>query len=208
MYQIMRTNILWTGKQHYSLENCLVSETKKAIGVNSVIIGTADDNIFRTEYFIKTNKNWEINFLAVNHDLNGKTRSLRLQHDINGHWKMNGKAAKRFSDCRDIDISLTPFTNTLPINRLNFTEKKEQTIDVIYLDILEWKIKRVKQSYTRLSNNIFKYENVPNNFEASIKVDKKGLVVDYPGLFSRTAIQEVDFRINHRAISTKFHKPL
>jgi hypothetical protein len=48
-------------------------------------------------------------------------------------------------------------------------------------------IKPVNQKYTRLSGNEYHYENIPNDFEATIQTDEFGFVVDYPGLFVRTA---------------------
>ena len=57
----------------------------------------------------------------------------------------------------------------------------------IYCDILAEQITPVWQKYTRLSDTAYHYENVPNDFEATIEVDEFGLVVDYPELFVRTA---------------------
>lgn len=45
--------------------------------------------------------------------------------------------------------------------------------------------KTVNQKYKRLSNNKYKYENIPNDFEAVILVDQEGFIIDYPGLFKR-----------------------
>ena len=53
-------------------------------------------------------------------------------------------------------------------------------------------IEPVYQQYKRVSDTEFQYENVPNDFSATIEVDALGLVVDYPGLFTRTAIATSD----------------
>ena len=98
-----------------------------------------------------------------------------------------GKAAEQFKNCIDVDIAVTPFTNTLPIRRLQLQPNQPQQIQVIYCDILNQVIKPVSQQYIRLSNNEYHYENIPNDFEATIKVDESGFVIDYPGLFVRTA---------------------
>jgi uncharacterized protein len=97
---------------------------------------------------------------------------------------------ERFAGCIDIDIPLTPFTNTLPVSRLNLKNGEEQRIKVIYLDILEATIRPVQQKYTRLSPTVYHYENIPNDFEADITVDDRGFVVDYPSLFRRTSVVE------------------
>lgn len=83
---------------------------------------------------------------------------------------MNGKQADQFKGCIDIDIPLTPFTNTLPINRLKLDQDEEHQIQVIYLDLLEQQVISVKQKYIRLSKTEYHYENIPNDFEAKIKL--------------------------------------
>ena len=55
----MQTNLLWTGQEYYSLENCLVNTTDIGSQIDSVIIGKYDEKIYRVEYKVKTNKNWE-----------------------------------------------------------------------------------------------------------------------------------------------------
>ena len=87
--------------------------------------------------------------------------------------------------CIDIDISLTPFTNSLPINRLQLQVNEVQYIKVLYIDILGRTIRSVVQQYTKISDHKYQYENVPNDFEAVITVDEWGIVTEYPGLFVR-----------------------
>jgi len=55
----MQTNILWTGREYYSLENCLVNTTHSGSEIDSTIIGKYDGKLYRVEYKIKTNQNWE-----------------------------------------------------------------------------------------------------------------------------------------------------
>jgi hypothetical protein len=71
----MQTNILWPGREYHSLENCLVSTTGKGSEITSTIIGYYEGKIYRTEYFIKTNENWEVIFLEI--DSRTATRSKK-----------------------------------------------------------------------------------------------------------------------------------
>jgi hypothetical protein len=183
----MQINLLWTGKIYHSLENCLLSITDIGTEINSVIVGMFDNKIYRIEYLLKANENWETVFIEIKSQFDNKMHCLNFQSDGKGNWTTNGKPAEQFNGCIDIDISLTPFTNTLPINRIKLLENQEHEINVLYIDVLEQKAKSLRQKYTRLSETEYKYENVPNDFEAIITVDKLGLVVDYPGLFIRTA---------------------
>ena len=183
----MQMNLLWTGREYDSLENCLVSSAKTGSEINSVIIGHYEDKIYRVEYQVITNENWETLSFEIKSQHSNKREHLLFKSDAKGNWTTNGKSADHFKGCIDIDIPLTPFTNSLPINRLRLAQKEEKQIQVIYLDLLNNEIKPARQKYTRLSSTEYHYENVPNDFEATIRVDELGLVVDYPRLFTRKA---------------------
>lgn len=189
----MQKNILWTGREYYSLENCLVNTTDFGTVINSIIIGKYEGKIYQVEYQIRTNQNWETVFFEVKSQHSNQKNYLSFEGDGRGNWLTNGKQSDQFKGYIDIDIPLTPFTNTLPINRLKLAVGEEQEIKVIYIDLLEHQIKLVRQKYIRLSNSEYHYENVPNDFEAKITVDEEGLVVDYPSLFIRTASLKTNY---------------
>ena len=190
----MQVNLLWAGQKYHSLENCILSVSDTGTEVKSVIIGGSENKIYRVEYLIKTNKNWETIFFEIKSYLNDKIDCLSFQSDGKGNWTTNGNPIAQFNGCIDLDISLTPFTNTLPINRLKLSENKKHLINVLYIDVLEQQAKPVQQNYTKLSEAEYKYENVPNDFETEITVDKLGLVINYPGLFERIAMRETNNR--------------
>jgi uncharacterized protein len=186
----MQTNILWTGKAYYSLENCLVSTGATASIITSTIIGLYDGAIYKVDYRIKTNANWETIFLEINSRHNNRLQTIRFEGDGKGNWTNNGQKDEQFNGCVDVDIAVTPFTNTLPIRRLNLVPNQSQEIKVVYCDLLAQEVKPVRQQYTCLSPTQYHYQNIPNDFEAVIEVDKAGLVVDYPTLFVRTVSME------------------
>jgi hypothetical protein len=183
----MQTNLLWTGRQYYSLENCLVTTADKGTEINSTIVGKYQGMIYRVEYVIKTNSHWETLFVEIHSQHSNQRQHLILESDGNGNWLMDRRPADQFRGCIDVDIPLTPFTNTLPINRLKFAPGGEYEIQVLYIDLLGRMVTPVKQKYVRISEKLYHYENVPNDFEANIEVDELGFVTDYPLLFTRTA---------------------
>ena len=184
----MQTNLLWTGQEYRSSENCIIKTNATANDIRSVIIGKYEENIFDVSYQIKTHQNWETVFLELHSRIGNQSQHIQLESDGKSNWKMDGKKATQFDGCIDIDISLTPLTNTLPINRLQLKPGEEQQIRVIYIDVLAQQIKPVLQKYIRLSGRVYRYENVPNDFEAKISVDEQGFVVDYPPLFVSTKV--------------------
>jgi hypothetical protein len=189
----MQTNLLWTGREYYSLENCLVQESATGTEINSTIIGKYEEKIYKVEYLVKTNPNWETILLEIHSWHSDKFQSIRLEGDGKGNWAGNTGKADQFKGCVDVDIPLTPFTNTLPIRRLQLGQNKSKEIQVIYCDLLAGHISPVRQKYTCLSSTKYQYENVPNDFEATIEVDDSGFVVDYPSLFFRSGVLQTNY---------------
>jgi uncharacterized protein len=190
----MKKNILWKGIEYESLENCLVNATDDGHEIHSTIVGGYQGKIYRVEYTIRTNTKWQTLFLQLQAWHSNKKETILLEGDAKGNWILNGKPAPEFKGCIDVDIPLTPFTNTLPVSRLTLLKGNHQQIQVIYIDVLQWQIRTVEQKYTRISDIGYHYENVPNDFEATITVDRNGLVADYPLLFKRVEILEADYR--------------
>lgn len=184
----MQANLLWTGREYHSMENCLVNKTSTGTETTSTIVGYYEGKIYKVDYLIITNLNWETILLEINCRCNNQTQLIRFEGDGKGNWISNGKKADQFHDCIDVDIPLTPFTNTLPIRRLHLSQTQTQEIQVIYCDLLDQHIKVVRQKYTCISNTKYHYENVPNDFESTIEVDEFGFVLDYPSLFVRRAV--------------------
>ncbi len=189
----MQTNLLWEGKEYYSLENCLVDDTVDGLKACSSIVGYYNDKIYRVEYTVETNKLCETTFVEIKCQHNNIIQHYKFYGDGKGNWTDKGKPLDDFTGCIDVDIPLTPFTNTLPIKRLILPEGETKEINVIYFDLLDESIKAVRQRYTHLANNAYQYQNVPNDFEATIQVDDSGYVVDYPALFIRKAAHTTSY---------------
>ncbi len=184
----MQTNIIWTGKFYHSIENCTLTKTIAGNEIISTIIGDYESQIYKVEYHVKTNKNWETTFVNLKAQVNNSYQLFTLEKQ-DGKFLLNGKPDDKLKNIFDIDISLTPFTNTLPINRLHLKDDERKIIEVLYFDILEKETKTVKQIYTRITADRYIYENYNKSFKAEIKIDEQGLVVHYPNLFEMTTKQ-------------------
>lgn len=182
----MQTNILWTGQRYHSTEHCILTENAVGNEIVSTIIGYSGGKIYKVDYEITTNEAWELRAASLKIQCNNKKQVIRIERGEDGVL-LNGVIVPEYSDVKDIDISLTPFTNTLPINRLKLVDNEKQVIQVLYFDILEKEIKPVKQVYTKLGVDLYRYENFDKSFSADIRVDEQGLVSHYPGLFDMEA---------------------
>ena len=117
--------------------------------------------------------------------------SLSMNSDGEGNWfNQDGSVLTRFTGAIDIDLSGTPFTNTLPIRRMaKHVPGNFQRFKMVYVafDTLEPAID--KQQYTCIiPYRKYRYEALGRDFAAELEVDENGVVLDYPDLFTREKI--------------------
>ncbi|GEN71452.1 putative glycolipid-binding domain-containing protein [Chryseobacterium lathyri] len=176
--------ILWKGLANQSLEYFKIEKKEGSLKVNSKILGIQEDTVFAVTYHLLIDDNWFINEFTIVTEINSITTSYTgKKRDC--AWEINNIPEPELANIHYIDISLSPFTNSLPINNLVFKEKVPQDIDVIYIDILQGHIKPVKQRYTKLDTLSFSYENIDSDFKAILTVDHNGFVEEYPELFEK-----------------------
>ncbi len=184
----MNTTILWEGIAAKSLERLDFLESADGFKAEGNITGSADDLIFHVHYKVMISKDWKTKAATISGMIGDQPVNFILHSQGDGVWEWNGEAAPQFNGCIDIDISLTPFTNALAVNRLKLNPSERKEITVVYFDLLEGTVRPAHQAYTHLSKGTYKYENIPNDFEAVISLDNEGFVVDYPGLFTKLGI--------------------
>jgi hypothetical protein len=111
-----------------------------------------------------------------------------LLKDEDGNWTDGlSYPYDELKGCTDVDIRITPFTNTLPIKRLKLALHESKEISVAYFSIPDMTISKLAQRYTFLSRekdrSVYRYESLDSGFASEIKVDTDELVIDYPGIF-------------------------
>jgi uncharacterized protein len=159
--------------------------TNQNISGRGIVVGNSDHQVaFAIEYKVILSLAWIVEEVAIKSLLDD--RRLVLKH-TDGKWRDgSGNHLGAFDGVSFIDISLSPFTNTLPIRQLTFDADTPQKIDVIYIDLPDFSLRSVGQYYSKLGSDTYRYQDVETpDFVADIAVDQDGLVVDYPRLFKR-----------------------
>ena len=112
--------------------------------------------------------------------------TLEILSDGLGHWhRPDGSALPELDGCIDPDISMTPFTNTVAIRRLASRVGEAAEIKVAYILVPELSLRAAPQRYTRLADQLWRFDGLDIDFTADITLDDDGFVVEYPGLFRR-----------------------
>jgi len=182
----MKIEVLWSQLLEQGLEHLILEQNDDDNEANGLAIGSIKGVTYRINYQITCDAGWNVQNVRVEDLLNEK--EIVLVKSGNNDWvDESNKTLKALNHCTDVDIMVTPFTNTLPIRRMNLALHESREISVIYVSIPDLSVSRLSQRYTYLSqekdSDLYKYENLNSGFTSEITVDSNGLVTDYPDIF-------------------------
>ena len=152
-----------------------------------------DGLALRCHYRLTADAAWRTRSLDLVVQIGGhepRETALKLTGDGKGRWQIDGAHAPELDGCLDLDIQVTPFTNTLPIHRLDLAPGEIADIRAVYLPLPDLVPVPAEQSYAclrplGLSGGLYRYESRSSGFSADLAVDSGGFVVDYPDSFRR-----------------------
>jgi len=162
------------------------------IVAKGLILGFAAGAPFRLRYKIKCDRHWHTRKLEMEvSDLHG-TRERKLRSDGEGNWREHeGGHLSELAGCLDVDISATPFTNTISFRRLDLQPGENAAITVAYIKMPEMTLQPASQRYTcnwrAATGALVTYEGLFRGFKADLALDADGLAMDYPQTFRRLA---------------------
>lgn len=177
-------NFSWQAIAWQSEEKGMLQETFQGWEVKSSIKGIYEDKPFTLHYAITLNKGWEAQAFHINFFLGAHHQDISFSR-ASRQWLRDGEVQPALAGCIDIDITATPFTNTLPIRRLQYLPGMPREIEVLYIDIFEGSIRPVRQLYTLTDAYHYHFHQPAIAFDVDITVDDDCLVTDYPNLFRR-----------------------
>ena len=186
----MEREVMWAPWEGPGLEHLrLVTSDDGSVVANGLVIGLEAGRPFRIGYGIRCDGLWRVREVrTAAPDL--ERPLLELLTDGEGHWKKRGgEPVPELDGCIDVDISATPFTNTLPIRRLGLKPGESEELVVTYIRVPELLVGPERQTYgclgAQVNGGLYRFEALPGGFTAELPVDTEGLVLDYPGLFRR-----------------------
>jgi hypothetical protein len=176
----------WIPEKGAGAEHLVLQAGQDDVIAEAVVVGTRFGTPYGAHYRVEMAADWTVRRVLV---ALTDGRKLMASADGRGRWHdVDGKPLPMLDGCIDVDLSATPFTNTLPIRRLQLTKGERREIRVAYLAIPALTLEPVDQAYTCIEpRRRYLYEGLFREFEAELAVDTNGLVEDYPTLFKRIA---------------------
>jgi hypothetical protein len=172
----------WAGT---GIEHLVLTEDPDEIVAESALLGTTDvGSVYAMRYRIRCDPSWKVRELGIS--LVGETRRFELVSDGAGAWRNDaGVPMPELVGAIDVDLPVTPFTNTLPIRRLGLAVGASAEITVAYVGFPDLAVTTEPQRYTRVAEHRYRFESLDGSFVRDIEVDEHSLVVTYAGLFRR-----------------------
>ena len=189
----MDVHIFWSLLPQPGLEHLHLVADETSVLADGLVLGITEAAPFRLGYQVRTDGNWTVRECQLRAG-GADDLAVRLISDGVGHWTdADGQPQPSLDGCLDVDISVTPFTNTLPIRRLALAPGQSAELLVAYITVPDLGVRPVRQRYTCLSRTpsggSYRYEGLESGFRADLAVDGPGLVVDYPDIWQRVWIR-------------------
>ena len=177
----------WRPVEGEGLEQLEFGPEDGELVARGVVIGEREGRSFGVDYTIVCDERFTVRELHL-----GTTggAALYLRSDGAGSWRNHDdRPLPEFDGCIDVDLQGSPFTNTLPIRRIDWAAQPggRAEITTLYVPFDSFAPTTDGQVYTRRGERGFLYEAADGTFSAQIEVDEDGFVTDYPGLFVRAA---------------------
>jgi uncharacterized protein len=185
----MEDNVMWVPLTGAGLEHLHLLQHDEGNVIDGVVIGMEHETPFRLWYEINTGKDWKVRQCTLRL-LGSGHQEITLHADGEGYWTdAAGMPLPVLDRCIDVDISVTPFTNTLPIRRLSLQPGQSADLLVAYITVPELEVRMMQQRYScledRVDGGLYRYESLNSGFTRDLSVDAQGLVIDYPGIWKR-----------------------
>ena len=180
--------VQWMSTTWPAPDLCALSEVSYGWELDGEAQAMVDGMPIEVKYTVRTDREWRTRMVQVRMKrmIPPATQRCTLKRDEAGRWTATSGNDQPplggIQDLTDIDIQITPATNTLPIRRLNLAVGESAEVTAAWFRIPEFQVEPLRQRYTRMAEDTYRYESLDHDFTATLTVDDLGLVVNYdPG---------------------------
>lgn len=173
----------WRRIDRPGLEALTVERREGVLAVRGDLILVLDDGALEVDYRLTYSLDWRFLRGAVRSTEGSVPRTLEFVRGDAEDWRVDGAPRPDLAGCSDVDLMVTPFTNTPPLWRLDPPSGAACSLRVAWVRFPELTVTPVRQEYVRLGEveppKRFLYRNLETGFEDELEVDEHRLVVAY-----------------------------
>jgi uncharacterized protein len=177
--------VLWQGVETGALDRCRLAAGPRGLRLSGTVLTAEFGTPLEVGYLVEAGPDGLTRRVELALD-GGAVRRV-LVADGDGHWRWEGgPELAEVARALDVDLTVTPATNTLPIRRLaGLAVGEAADLRMAWVQFPELSVIPSAQRYQRLAADRWRFST--GDFAAELRVDPDGLVLDYRGLFRALA---------------------
>src|SRR5437016_84175 len=110
--------VVWRNLALQGSDYCSLWQTPQGWLLRGAAITILEDSRpMRADNEIHCDPHWQTSHVSVERMMGSERNSVDLVRDASGAWHASGEKLSTVHECTDIDLAITPATNTLPIRR-------------------------------------------------------------------------------------------
>ena len=177
--------VVWKNLLFHGTDYCALWQTAEGWRLKGTVVGVLEGRQpVLANYEISYDENWLTHRVLVERTIGNEVMTLNLSVESRGVWRSSGQELQKMRGCNDVDLALTPATNTLAIRRLNLQIGSSKSLVAAWVKFPDLAVQPLSQRYSRLTKDTYSYHS-DTGFSAQITVDDLGLVTAYPGGWER-----------------------
>lgn len=178
-------SLLWNRHDLPSLEHGRLYRHHHGFTLTGTVVASLEGRPLHCSYEVETTRSWQTRKVNIKLSSGTEDQSLHLERDDDGRWWDGDTELTAFAGMTDIDLGLTPSTNTLPIRRLKLKPGERASMTAVWIQFPSLTIAPLPQQYTRTGEYTYRYESNDGAYQADLEVDEHGLVTKYADVWSR-----------------------
>ena len=145
-------SLLWNRHDLPSLEHGRLCRHHDGFTLTGTVVASLEGRTLHCSYEVETTSSWETRKVRITLSSGTEEQSLHLERDDDGRWWNGDTELTAFAGMTDIDLGITPSTNTLPIRRLQLEPGESAAMTAVWIQFPSLTVVP-PQRYTRTGNS-------------------------------------------------------
>lgn len=178
-------SLLWNRHDLPSLEHGRLYRHHHGFTLTGMVVASLEGRPLHCSYEVETTSSWQTRKVKIKLSIGTEVQSLHLEREDDGRWWDGDTELTAFAGMTDVDLGITPSTNSLPIRRLKLRPGESASMTAVWIQFPSLTIAPLPQQYTRTGEYTYRYESNDGAYQADLEVDEHGLVTKYADVWSR-----------------------
>jgi len=180
------SHVAWAWTDRPGLETLRLVRNAAGTRAEGSVLVVLDGVPTSASYTVEHDATWRFRRARIETDRSGARRAIDIRRDESRQWTIDGVPHPDLDGCDDLDLSVTPYTNTPALAAQPLTPGASRRLRVAWVLVPSLDVRAVDQEYRRLRPRgpdvgvtRYRYHNLDSGFAGELVLGADGLVVEY-----------------------------